>query len=386
MKRNEQDPALPSWFRVCLTGGATLSGAIMLLGLSGQGCDEGAGAVRRPSEDAGSTADGASPFTGGREVRVQVAETARTFLDLATGESTSTAPSSWDLAFEGYDIFTSSGPSATGASREGAAFGPLDSVLFAFDEAPFVPFMTPDRTGGAFLDWYKYEGSPNHVLWSRFHVIGVKDGERLFKVQVLTYYGERDGAAIPALYKIRYAAVAPPGPLQEVSLLDGSAGGASAPPTAKQECLDLGTGARIMLSTDEARTSSAWHLCFRRQSIFVNGESGGPRGVGAVNLQASAIATEDLAAVKQRTEVTERARFDAVTAADFEGRVFRGDRVVSAFNQAWFDPATRSPLRDTWLVASANGKQKYLVGFDRFEGATSKTPNVIVLRVKAVKG
>ncbi|MBC7017941.1 hypothetical protein, partial [Salmonella enterica] len=95
-------------------------------------------------------------------------------------------------------------------------------------------------------------------------------------------YGVRDGAPTSALYRVRWAEVtaAGSGPVNELADLDGTAGGPQGKPDAKSECLDLGTSARTMLTTAEARASSAWHLCFRRQDISVNGEVGGPRGVG----------------------------------------------------------------------------------------------------------
>jgi hypothetical protein len=362
----------------------------MTLFVAALGCDEGRGSVSTmPPADVGSANDAQAIFAGGRELRVVVGANERSYVNLANDKvvTPSASPSSdWDLAFQGYDIFTSSGPSATNAAASGgAAFGPFESGVFANEKAPSVPFLTPDRVGGAFLDWYKYEGSPNHVLWSRFHVFGVRDGDKLYKVQILSYYGERDGAAVPALYKVRYAALNPPGPTQEIERLDGSAGGASAAATTPHECLDLVQGTRVFMTSEQARSSTAWHLCFRRQSIIINGEAGGPRSVGGVNLSAAEVANEELSVIKQRTEASERARFDAVTSAEFTGLPFRGDRIVSAFAQAWFSPKELRPLPNAWLVAAANGKQKYLVGFVRFEGATLTTPGTIILRVKAVK-
>ena len=83
-----------------------------------------------------------------------------------------------DLAFEGYDVFTNSGPSGGGAAR---AFGTLSTAVFLDDVSPQVPFESSDATGGAFLRWWFYDGS-DHVLYSRFHTYGVKDGAKFLGV------------------------------------------------------------------------------------------------------------------------------------------------------------------------------------------------------------
>jgi hypothetical protein len=251
-----------------------------------------------------------------------------------------------------------------------------------------VPFLTADKTGGAFIRWYFYEGAPNHALHSRFHVFGVKDGARLWKVQILTYYGERDGAPVAGLYKIRYAEVMPggSGPIQEPPNIDGTAGGPQAGSNTASECIDLGTGARTMLTPTDARTSTAWHLCFRRQDIAVNGELGGPRNVGAIDFEADQLGVETLNQILNRTPDSERAKFDAINAQSYDGQALRGDRVVSAFSGLWIERGSNPPRPGNfaWLVVGANGKSNYLVGFTKFTGATDKTVGTVSMSVKPV--
>jgi hypothetical protein len=164
----------------------------------------------------------------------------------------------------------------------------------------------------------------------------------------------------------------------EAADLDATAGGRQAAPDAPSVCLDLSSGRRTMLAPEAARASRDWHLCLRRQTISVNGGIGGPGEVGAVDLQAGH--AEDLATVMQRTAETERARFEAVTAADFEGKRFEGDRVVSGFGDAWSSSVA------SWLVVDATGKQKFLVGFGAFENRTTKSPGTVVMWIKPVSG
>ena len=357
-----------------------------VLALSGPACSDSAGA--KNGADAGPIAD---EFETGLPLRVPVADEGRTFVKLSPlgvvvpDGDPATSPD-WDLAFDGFDVFTNGGVSGAG---QGAAFGPLDPGVFATGDTSNVPFLTQDKAGGAFLDWYAYEGE-THALFSRYHVYGVQEGARSWKVQVLTYYGQRDGAAVPALYAIRYAEIAPGriDATREASELDGSAGGVAAPPTAPSECIDLGTGARTMLIPEVARNSSEWHLCFRRSSILVNGETGGPRGVGAVDLAVGRAEGETLATIQAKSPESERPAFDEATAASFEGRTFRGDRAVSAFGDLWADRASvpNTPVHAAWLVRDALGRQKYLVGFTSFENPTPKSPGTVVVRIKPARG
>lgn len=280
----------------------------------------------------------------------------------------------WDLALDGTDVFTNGGATASG---HGAALGPFPEGDFATSAAPPAPFLIRDAAGSAFLGWGLYDPSA-HVLWSRYHVYGVREGSRLWKVQILSYYGKRDGAVVPALYRMRYAEVAEGATAHEIEDLDGSAGDL-AEGTARGECLDLGTGARTVLSPAEALASAGWHLCVRRDSVQVNGGISGPRGVTAVDLDAST-QTESLDAVKGLTAEGEAARFEAAGAASFEGKAFRGDRIVSAFSDKWMGPPA------TWLVQDAGGAKKYFLQFTHIRRSETGTPELVTARVKPLEG
>jgi hypothetical protein len=357
-------------------------------------CSDSAAAKSTPgtSADTDAGADGGDTFTSSSPLAVTVPATGRVFVKLASPPAVVTpadpkTDKTWDLAFEGLDVFTNGGPSGPGNA---AAFGPNDSIVFLGETAPTPPFLSADTTGGAFIRWWYYGGAAaNHALYTRFHVYGIQDGAKQYKVQVLDYYGLRNGAPTSALYRVRWAEVTATGsgPIHDLADLDGTAGGTTATPTAKSECLDLGSSARMMLAPAEARASSAWHLCFRREDISVNGEVGGPRGASAVDLDAASSSTEKLSDVVQKTPESEQARFDAINAASLAGQPFRGDRVVSAFGTLWLELGANpvAPAKAAWLVQGANGTSKYLVGFARFDGATATSPGTIAMRVKSVK-
>lgn len=365
---------------------ALLFAAFLLAGCSEEVGDATTGAPSQTTT--GSTTPG---INEGTELSFEVPEADRVYLDLAKAEVVAPpegeASVAWDLALTGYDVLTNSGPSGPGA---GSGFGPLDPIEFLGDVLPVVPFLAADATGGAFLDWWKYDNSA-HVIWSRYHVYGIKDGARLWKVQVLSFYGDEQGAPVSALYQVRYAEVFEDsvGPVQTLTKIDGTAGGPSPPETAPSDCLDLSTGALIPLTPAEAHASTAWHLCFRRSEIFVNGEEGGPKGVLAVDIDAKKTAGESLDEVKMKTADSELARFEgidhaALTAPDL---VYRGDRIVTTFTDLWLDPGADPPApKDVaWLVVGADGATNFLLRFDRFEGPTAKTPGKVTMRVKTVK-
>src|SRR5688572_3311840 len=127
----------------------------LMVGLACGACSDEAGPRNNttPAGDAGADADPIS--TGGIELKVAVPETGRVFMKLGPEPAVVTpadpkTDKGWDVAFEGLDVFTNSGPSGSGQSR---AFGPNDAVVFIGDVAPEVPdvLLTGDKTGGAFV-------------------------------------------------------------------------------------------------------------------------------------------------------------------------------------------------------------------------------------------
>lgn len=356
--------------------------AAVWLALSTLGCGE--------SSASGSDGGAGSSSTEGKSVQLSVGPNQRTFVELAgpsavelDGDGSESI--AWDLALQGHDVFSNGGVSGPASCR---VFGPLAAPTFLSDSAPEAPFLLEDRAGGALLDWYDYVGT-THRLFSRYHVYGIKDGERLFKLQVLGYYGVQLGAPVSALYRVRYAEVTADGvgETHEVAGIDATAGGDKITDQEPSACLDLDSEEVTLLTPKQAAASDAWQLCFRREGIAVNGGVAGPRGVEAVDLQAAATASETEAEIQERTADSELALFDSVdyAALNDESLVYRVDGVVTAFAQRWLEPGS-DPLSlsdSVWLV-EIDSATRYLMRFSSLEGDPALETATLTLESKKV--
>lgn len=270
----------------------------------------------------------------------------------------------WDLRFEQADIYTNSGVSGSG---EGGAFGPYPIDQYFESGYPEVPFIMKDKFAGAFGTWYNYDLMGGHILYSNFYTYGIISGGKYYKLQVLSYYGSVGGAPVSAVYSIRYANVSAQGSgtVQVVENLDGTVGGTSGSGENKGTCIKLDSGQKLELTASEAQASSAWDLCFNRTAISVNGGLSGPGGVEAVRLHEG----DEIPLAEAKTFTTENTlpAFNAVSFSDLTNPkwIYRGDRVVSAFNDTvdWLETsAPPVPGEYSWLVIGNSGAS-FLVAF-----------------------
>jgi hypothetical protein len=369
--------------RVGLAGALGLCAA---LGCTSSAVNEGDNAAG--AAGAGASGDGVE----GSGLRLTVGPDGRTFVELATPAVADVAgvgddSIAWDLALQGRDIFINGGVSGPGSSK---AFGPLSAPTYLSDTAPDAPLLLEDRAGGALLDWYVYVGA-SHQLLSRYHVYGLRDGDRLFKLQVLSYYGGLLGEPVSAQYRVRYAEVtdAGSGEAHDVAGIDGSAGGSQSDDGQPSGCLNLDTEAVSALTPAKAAKSDAWHLCFRREGIAINGGLSGPRGMQAVDLQAQSTPDETEAEVMARTAASEKGLFDEQDFAALSDPrlVYRPDGIVTAFGQRWLEPGS-DPLAlndGVWLVLGADGASKYLMRFSDLSGDPATEPATLRLEAKLVR-
>jgi hypothetical protein len=352
---------------------------------------EGSGGRSNVPQPPSAGSSGTGEDLPGLELRVPVRADETSYVSLAQPEvieldEDPLASNAWDLAFRGWDVFTNGGISGGGS---GWSFGPTEYYYLYFPgDSIEVPFPIPDRASGAFLGWYAY--GPDHGLFSRFHVYGVRSGDRLYKLQVLGYRGEVQGTAVNALYRVRYAEVSADGegPLVDLSNLDATANNNALDPNEPSTCLDLASQQTFELTPDQAAESEDWDLCFRRDVITVNGGVGGPRGVEAVDLDAANTEQETIEQVMALTAQSQLARLESTTyeMLSAPGLDYRGDTVMSAFSGRWYeDGDPRSPVLDkSWLVVGPDGETRYYIVFTEFEDARPDSPGTVVLRVQAV--
>ena len=168
--------------------GRSDAGRIAFRWVVGEGTDL-SGEVRSATAD----------VSGGQEV----------YFSLASGEAVSPADPAnsmeWDLHFSGYVIRVNGGISGPGmagafpAYQTGQAF---DEITRAMGFGYFA-----DRAGSAFSsetgEWYSYD-STTHLLSTRNHVYVIDTGEGLYKMQLLNYYQEVEGAPVSGFITFRW--------------------------------------------------------------------------------------------------------------------------------------------------------------------------------------
>jgi hypothetical protein len=337
--------------------------------------------------------DGSGDETPSDVLELTVGPDSRTFVELskpALVELSGNGDDSiaWDIALSGRKVFTNGGVSGPGNC---SAFGPLPAPTFLSDSAPDTPLLLKDHAGGALLDWYDY-GGDTHLLYSRYHVYGLRDGERLYKLQILSYYADQLGAPVSAHYHVRYAEVpsdGSAGETHEIDEIDASAGGSKDDDSQPSACLELENERVSMLTPDQASQSEAWHVCFRREAIAINGGISGPRGVAAVDLQAASTADETEKEIQARTADSELGLFDGVDLAALgdDSLRWREDGVATAFADRWLEPDSDPlTLSDTvWFVIAADGAGKYLLKFQDLSGDPAIEQATLGLRAKSVR-
>jgi hypothetical protein len=187
---------------------------------------------------------------------------------------------------------------------------------------------------------------------------------------------------VSALYRIRYARVSEEsnGQTRELVDIDATAGYPEVSDDKASTCVVLASAETVALTPAEASDSTQWDLCFRRDSVSVNGGAGGPGTVSAVDLEGKGILGESEGETRMRTAESELDAFDAVDFGQLSSPElnYRGDRVVSVFDDNWFEgsgsKATPTPV--SWLVRGADGEREYLLVFRSIEGAADAAGRV----------
>ena len=140
---------------------------------------------------------------------VDVSEGKEVYFSLSSGEQVSPADPStsldWDLHFSGYVIRLNGGISGSG---QGGAFPAYETDQAFEDIAEAMGFgYFADKSGSAFSsdsgEWYSYD-STTHILSTRNHVYVIDTGERVYKMQLLSYYREVEGSPVSGFITFRW--------------------------------------------------------------------------------------------------------------------------------------------------------------------------------------
>lgn len=164
-------------------------------------------------------ASAGGPTQASRNARVYVSLTGGVKVDVSDEDATSSTD--WDLSLKRHVIFTNGGHGGPGegaaAFLAGRSFDSVDRALAegaglqseSFFDEECTPKLDPiNAVQTTFSDWYEYQ---NEKLSPRAGTWIVKGGSgALFKMEIVTYYGLRDGGVDPqaasgAMYVLKVA-------------------------------------------------------------------------------------------------------------------------------------------------------------------------------------
>lgn len=278
---------------------------------------------------------------------------------------TVTSPSSstdWDLVFDGHNIHINGGQSGPG---KGWGLGPVgtgesDYEALTNHNDVVGPVVYYDEFASVLTDWYVYLVSGNtHGLYSRFHVYAVQvDATHIYKVQLEDYYALVNNSLESGMITFRWADVDSDTPAEE--LVDARAGGAHAEegdPANKFTYFSFETGSVVDLTDEEAATSMAWDIAFKRYDIKLNGGVSGPKGVVGYDFQAGREETDN--EVKAFTPESELPEFEAASTDTIAGP-WTSDRIGSIMEGNYvIDGESVEPSNGVYVVSDASDSTYY---------------------------
>jgi hypothetical protein len=157
---------------------------------------------------------GSSALGPDQQATVDLSTGGKVYVNLTTGDTSSTVPAAWDIALQGYTISVNGGSSGSG---DVAAVVLVPSSFYtSYDSITAIPFgatgipsnaFTTDGAGGAFLSAPAYQYDPvSHQVYPTYNVYLVKQGSDVYKVQVTGYYNT---GGVFGYITIRYAKLTP---------------------------------------------------------------------------------------------------------------------------------------------------------------------------------
>lgn len=130
-----------------------------------------------------------------RHLWVEPGEGTSVTVDLVAGRAP--AGERWDVALDGWRIRVNGGVSGSGGAGAVRVAEPFEAIEDAADLN--VRLYAADGVTGGFSQgeedrrWFRYNLQGNRQVWPTYNVYLVRDEDRVWKVQLLNYYGE-DGS------------------------------------------------------------------------------------------------------------------------------------------------------------------------------------------------
>ena len=197
----------------------------------------------------------------------------------------------WDLKFEGWQILTNGG-----ISGDHAGGGvPMKADHYDDISATNVPGMVfTDNYGSVFDNWYDADMENSFTISTKGYVYLVKKEEKIYKISIVSYYGEAQGSPVSAMYTIKMADMDDPEDVATIEGINATAGGSEATGSAAYFSLENG----ILEMTDEgAEDSTDWDMSFKRYNINLNSGvsgSGNVKGFKLITMDFDSVKTEDI--------------------------------------------------------------------------------------------
>jgi hypothetical protein len=269
------------------------------------------------------------------------------------------ASTGWDLRVDDGRFNLNGGESGPG---EAWGFGPVgvgeaDYESLTDHTQVTIQFQFTDEFESIMTDWYLYEDR-GHTIYSRYHVYALQvDPAHIYKVQVLSYYGELNGSPQSGIIDLRWAPIDDTGAPREVSL-DARAGGSRNSDDYPFTYFSFSTGSTVALTDEEAETSAAWDFAFKRYNVKLNGGLSGSKGVSGFDFQAGR--EETLDEVKGWTADSQLPDFEAADSAGIDGPWVE-DRIGCILNTAVTldDQGNPIPTGNVYVISGADGTSYY---------------------------
>ena len=129
-----------------------------------------------------------APIGATRTLTVDVPATGTVRVDL-TGGGPTTSTTEWDLEFEGWTLRVNGGASGRGKVAVYETDTPFAEITDAYAGDPRA-YSRTDTYAGVFAEkpWYDYDMT-DHTISPTFDVYLVRRGDRVYKLQLIDYYG-----------------------------------------------------------------------------------------------------------------------------------------------------------------------------------------------------